>query len=142
MKKTFAETFPSGEVRADVTSVTLVNNTAKTNNVTVPDDTIWKLQSIRVMNPDDVARAISLTIYKEAAKTSRVLHLDTRNIAASAVFQWPNNGTGGEDRSNIPFDLVLFAGNTIEITWAAGGASSGGTIADAQVVFYRRLLKT
>jgi len=142
MKKTFAETFPSGEVRADVYSLTLANNTAKTNNYTVPDDTLWVLQSVRMTNPDDVQRTINMRLYKTSAKTSEIGLLSSVAAAAGAAIMYPNTGSGSATFLVPRENLVLFAGNTLEITWAAGGASSGGTDADGVVIFYRRLLKT
>jgi len=143
LKKTFAETFPSGEVRADVTSLTLVNNTAKTQDVTVADDTLWVLQSIKASNPDDVARTVQIRLYKEAAKTNLIALLASVSVSATSQLQFPSyTGASGTLSGQIGFPLTLFPGNTISITWSAGGASAGGTDADGQVIFYRRLLKT
>lgn len=139
MDEVFAHSFPAGEVACDVTSVTLANNTAKQNLITVPANTIWVLQSLKVTNPDDVNRVITIILYKEAALTNIIAGLASETVATTARLQIPHNTPGNtvEFNHNIK-DMVLGPGNTIWINWAAGGASAGGTDADGQVIFYRK----
>lgn len=142
MKNVFAETFPSGTVKTSVTSITLVNNTAKTQDVTVPTDTKWIIETIRAVNPDDVARFINVEIWRESAKTVRIATLTGLSTGALGAIQFPNNDDLTASISNSPFVLVLGAGMTISVTWSAGGASAGGTDADGLVILYRELTLT
>jgi len=139
LKNTLANTFPAGYITESVTSVTLANNTAKTQDVTVPDDTVWAVQSMQMGNPDNVARACYIKIYKTSSKTIKLLDLVSHGaVAAGSALIYPNLDTGSYNKAcNLGYPLVLKAGYTIEFTWAAGGASAGGTDADGQVIMYR-----
>lgn len=126
-----------GELVQDVTSVVLVNNTTKTIDKTVPDNRKWIILSIRAMNPDDVQRNITITKFKEAAKTNTIKRYNVAATAASSLLQWPSGPftAAFARKSSAPFE-VLVTGNTIEIVWVAGGASAGGTDADGLIVEY------
>lgn len=139
MKPVLAYTFPSGTPTADEYSITLVNNTAKTQDVTVPANELWVLQSVKITNPDDVTRNVTITLWNEAAKTNKILVLDSQNIATTDRLQIPSNDDHAYNFSNASKDFVLAAGMTIEVVWAAGGASTGATDADGLVIFYRKL---
>lgn len=133
--------FPGGRHLQAVTSVTLVNNTAKTIDTTVPDGKRWLLLNVRMNNPDDVARTERIWIYKEAAKTNFLRELLDSSINASAGGSFPSNEMSDvvdmQARGLPP--IILSAGNTIQAYWGAGGASSGGTDADGLVVEYLEL---
>ena len=140
MSDQFAWTFPAGKHEQEVTSVTLVDNTAKTNDITVPTGKRWLLQRIKVTNCDDVTRDITITLYKEAAKINVLCKLAFKaDVAANAAeeMMWPSFRV---DTMNFWYEaarpLILSAGNTIEVVWATGGASTGATDADGQVVDY------
>lgn len=121
------------------TSVVLVNNTAKTILVTVPVGQRWKLLGVRITNIDDVTRDVTVIIYKEAAKTTilRCLMLEAA-LAASAAedLLWPSERIDTDDHieASNAHEIILSAGNTIEVVWATGGASTGATDADGLVV--------
>lgn len=140
MDKVFAETFPSGQVLADVTALTLVNNTSKTVDVLVPTDCLWVLEQIKITNPDNVNRAVTVRLYKEAAKTNLIAGLGAVTLATTVTLLLPNNTPAADTTvdSNIR-GRVLGGGFTIELGWATGGASAGGTDADGIVVMYRKL---
>ena len=143
MKKVFAETFKGGYIYTSVNSLTLVNNTAKANDFTVPDDTVWILQNIRGTNPDDVQRTVSIIIYRTNAVTNRIRDVFNAAVGAGAVFNVPNdNPLANSTKCADIKDFVLGAGNTIRIYYDAGGASSGGTDADGIILNYRVLSKT
>lgn len=131
---TFALVFQGGKLNQQVTSVTLVNNTAKTIDTTVPAGKRWLLLGIKMNNSDSVARDVSMRIYKQAAKTNLVHELGIFSaVAAGATRVWPNVVTGVHF-SQAWFPIILEAGNTIQTQWATGGASAGGTDADGLVV--------
>lgn len=138
MKKIFAETFPSGKPEASITSITLVNNTAKTQDITVPTDSMWLIQTIKATNPDDVQRTTYIRLYNESAKTNLIANLIAAALNATQELYYPNSTTASTQCPNaLGQGLLLAGGMTISVTWAAGGASTGGTDADGLVVFYR-----
>jgi hypothetical protein len=143
MDKVFAETYPSGSIKATPTSVTLVNNTAKTVLITVPSDTVWVIQSIRVTNPDNVTRDTYLRLWKEVGMTTKIANLYYAALNTVTDFMYPNPNAVGNTYMEQPAEnLVLGPGMTLEIYYAAGGASAGGTDAYGIVVFYRELSLT
>jgi len=144
MKKVFAETFPRGTLKAAVTSITLVNNTGKVQDVTVPDDTIWELISIKITNPDNVARDFNAIVYKEAAKTNEIQQIMSLGaIASLAKYTVPNDSPALNTAICSAVRGMLLGPNwTINCIWSAGGASAGGTDADGLVIAYRELLLT
>lgn len=138
-------TFPhAGKLVQDVTSITLANNTAKTEDNTVPANKRWLLLNIRITNPDDVTRTVTVYKYKEAAKTNIIKQWEGVDIATTGAINLPKNqmladANKGSNRAHAEFPKqgdVCDAGNTISVTWAAGGASSGGTDADGLVLEY------
>lgn len=139
MKKVYAETFPAGQIVASVNSVTLANNTLKSTDYTVPTDTEWEVQSIRVNNPDDVARTVGITLKDSSG--NNILVLESTSVAASGTVQVPNNVVD-KSKSTAFTKFSLGAGMVINVVWAAGGASSGGTDADGVVILYRKKVMT
>jgi hypothetical protein len=143
MDKIFAETFPSGSIKTSVTSVTVVNNTTKTVDISVPTDTVWAIQSIKVVNPDDVARTVGINLYNEVAKTNQIALLTAASVGAGGLIHYPSNAAvENSELTRTGYPLVLGPGMTINIVLAAGGASSGGTTADGIVILYRQLSLT
>jgi len=134
-----AWTFPAGQIHKEVTSVTLVNGTAKTLDTVVPAGKVWKLDGIKAINCDDVNRNISATIYKEAGKTNEIKSIASVTVTTLQRIQWPSNDDLAQLVSNIEHDIILEAGNTISIVWASGGASTGATDADGLVIEYREV---
>ena len=141
MDKVFAETFPSGSVKSSITSITLVNNTSKTQDIVVPSDCVWVLESVRFTNPDNVDRSVNVKIFKEAAKTNELAFLFSATVTAGSVGHYPavaSNVVLG----HTGYPLTLGAGYVISVTWAAGGVSAGGTDADGLTIMYRELSLT
>ena len=139
MGNPFAFTFPGGQLKQEVTSLTLVNNTAKTVDITVPADKRWKFNMLKVVNVDNVNRAVTFTLYKEVGKTNIIQILWTKTVTAGAALVWPLAATPAADNT-MPFPmtdgLIMNAGNTISIVFATGGASAGATDADGIVADY------
>jgi hypothetical protein len=126
------------KVKHDITSLTLVNATAKNILHTVPVGEQQILIGWKMTNPDDVTRNMTVQLFKEAAKTNLLKVLFTEaNVAASQRRQWPQ----GENTSSVakdarPPSMWMTAGTTISFDWDSGGASTGGTDADGLVVEY------
>jgi len=129
---------PLGRLIQEVTSVTLVNNTALTIDKTVPSGKRRILLSFRMRNPDDVQRTISAIKYVEAAKTNWIksYYLATA-LGATASIQWPGGtpSATAQLEASKPWEL-LDPGNTIAFTWASGGASTGAVGATDLVIEY------
>lgn len=142
MKKVFAETFESGSIEADPVSITLVNNTQKTQDFSVATDCIYELIAIKATNPDDVARVVTIELFKEVAKTNHIATLGSGSVNAGSRLSWPGNSVSAAQNWLQPRPCLLGPNWTIRVTWAAGGASAGGTDADGLVVWYRKLSLT
>lgn len=134
--------FHAGKKEIAVTSVTLVNNTAKTIDTVVPASEKWQLLNIKVVNCDDVARNVTVIHYKEAAKTNLVKVFGyIAALGAAGVFNMPSSTTAISDKLTFwTAPQILHAGETISVIWAAGGASTGATDADGLVIEYLRLV--
>lgn len=129
-----------GKNLKSVTSVTLVNNVTKAIDLTVPSGKKWVVMGFTANNPDNVQRAFSAVVYKEAAKTNLLRYLKSLAGAAfiaGARTQWPTNGVSDTiQRGNQAPFLLLNESNTIQFQWPAGGASAGGTDADGLILEY------
>lgn len=140
MKPVLAWTFPGGKLKQEVTSVVLVNNTLKVIDTTVPAGKQWKLIGVKALNIDDVDRTVTINVYKEAGKTNLLRELNKGALGANAGehLHWPSEGvsTGEADHTSQWADIPLVPGNTINVQWAAGGASTGATDADGLVIEY------
>lgn len=136
MSPSFVFTHPAGKLKQDVTSVTLVNNTAKTVVATVPDRKRWILLSVKAVNADDVTRTITINVYKEAAKTNLLRCLAYAACPTVTSLVWPNPYSASVEWSKTMWwcDVILAEGNTIEVIWGAGGASTGSVDADGLVI--------
>lgn len=129
-----------GRLQEPVTSVVLANNTALDVSTTVPAGKRWILLQVKMGNPDNVSRNLTIDIFKEAALTSRLFSLIVvMACSAAAERQWPNSSTGNVSGLYLACLVILEAGNTIHTQWAAGGASTGGTDADGLVITYIEL---
>lgn len=127
-----------GILRQSQNTVTLANNTALTINFTCPANKKWLLLGVTIHNPDDVNRDVTLRKFKEAGKTNLIAPLQSKTIAATQEYVWPNQANVGDRSRQIstsPAELLI-AGNTLEVVWAAGGASAGGTDTDGLVFEY------
>jgi len=133
---------PMERLKQEVTSITLVNNTKKTEDVTVPQGERWLLLNVKMANNDDVTRDIRCTIYKEAAKTNMIRHLMFyAAVPTNAYRQWPSWPSGGTSGSATFQNalVILDSGNTLDCIWEAGGASAGAVDADGLVVEYLKV---
>ena len=140
VRSVIAWTFPAGKLWQDVTSVTLVNNTAKTVDIVSKNHKRILILNIKATNPDNVARDITLTKYKETAKTNIIKTLYTVSRNAGATLNWPNSiaaEIGTDPRMASP--CILEYTNKIAVVWGAGGVSAGGVDADGLVVEYLEL---
>jgi len=100
------------------------------HDITVPAGKRWQLLTVKASQNDDVARAIRIHIYKEAAATNKIFELAyDAAVATAGVLCWPN-------KDYAPFPVILVAGNMIRIQYVAGGASSGSVDADGVVITY------
>lgn len=142
-EQVYAWTFQGGDLKQVVTSVVLVNATAKTLDTVVPTGKRWKLLGVKAINGDDVTRDINVFIYKEPAKTNvlrKLIRIDAV-LANGGVCQWPNyhvttTATTGCNALHQPAEVILAAGNVISVVWATGGASTGATDTDGLVIEY------
>lgn len=131
-------TFPGGKPKQEVTSVTLVNNTAKTVDMTVPSGKQWILLGVRIANMDDVDRACTIRKYVTAGKTSLIAQLFSATLTATGGRgHFPGTSTSVSTRhvASNPSEFMV-DGNTLSIVWAAGGASAGVVDVDGLVVEY------
>lgn len=127
-----------GEKKESITSLTLVNNVAKTIDITVPTNKKWLLLGIKAANPDNVDRAINTQVFKEAAKTNLLSRLLSNSTATLVVIYWPS-AVSVQTSARAWHPRILEAGNVISTIWAAGGASAGGTDADGLIIEYLEL---
>lgn len=133
----FSWTFPGGRLVQDVQSLTLVNNTQKTLQVAPGAYKRYIILNVKAVNCDDVARNITATKYQDAAKTIVVKTLYTVARNAGSTFNWPNSTTG--EVGTCPMSCkseILENPNVLQISWSAGGASTGATDADGLVIEY------
>lgn len=140
MKRVFAEIFPSGLITSHVEAVTVVNNTQKLIDWSVPTDTLRVLEGYTMTNPDSVARDLYARLYSSAAKTERLMYLSIGgSTPAGSHTCFPNNDDLAAGYSNNKQSVPLGPGMTVEFTWAAGGVSAGGTDTDGLAILYREL---
>ncbi len=110
---------------------TLGNNTALTRTITVPTSARWKIYGGTALNADSVTRTIDVRI------TDGTESLFDRLMSGNAL-SGDNQGWPSPEASRLLTQLgeppPLVGGDEIEITWAAGGASAGGTARSSAVV--------
>lgn len=120
-----------------VTSITLVNNTGKTQDTTTPAGKRWLILSIKAFNIDDVARNIKIVKWLEAGKTNILQQIAFHaDVAQNHQLSWPINQVDVEEYTESFYTLIMDAGNTLTVTWPTGGASTGGVDADGLVIEY------
>ena len=128
--------FQGGRKVDSVTSVTLVNNVTKTIDTTVPTGKRWFLIQVKTSNVDNVARVLTVRVYKEAGKTNILRILGSKSSLQNERMQYPSSITGDAKVTWFPAVVILDEGNTITAEYTAGGASAGGTDADGLVIEY------
>lgn len=130
-----APSFPAGRVmgseegRGSIVSneadSTLVNNTALTRTITVPANARWKLYGGDVLNGDDVSRNLSVAVDDGTDRIFTYVVGSALGVSARHAYPFDTGGSITELSAIGPVPLV--AGDRVRITWAAGGASAGGT---------------
>lgn len=118
--------FPAGFYSDNVTSIVLVNNTAKTQFLTVPTGKAWMILGGIVHNGDDVARNVSVVIRTSSDVWLQVLY-DATSVAAGAEKQFPTSDMADGSVGPSAYPVMAFSGEKVKFTYAAGGASAGGT---------------
>lgn len=115
-----------GEILSNHADVTLVNNTAKTEIVTVPTGVRWYVFCGKVYNGDDVQRTCRVTV-TDASDEVLMKCLDFAVGATDEAF-FPNmDDVGANQLGGAGYPFPLAAGWKIKFSFAAGGASAGGT---------------
>lgn len=116
-----------GEIKSNLnTNVTLVNNTAKTQDITVPTGMRWYIFGGKVSNGDSVDRATYVRLQDGSANT--ILYLkSSATLAAGAEWNFPQHADNTSQIQGGSYPLPALAGWVIRFYWAAGGASAGGT---------------
>lgn len=113
-----------GRLVTNEASSTLVNNTALTRTVTVPTNARWRFHGGHAFQADDVAR--TLTVVADDGTAGQHLGLWLADSIAAATRAYFPFAPAASTRS-IMSPMMLEEGDRILITWAAGGASAGGT---------------
>lgn len=138
---TLQKIFQGGYKKNNVTSVTLVNNTTKTLDLSPGAGKRWQLLRFICYNPDDVARNVSVN-QRDASDTvidsviaSSAFNPGTFQCAPAAAHNLVTETAGHFDGGIIEDDEYM------RVTWAAGGASSGGTDADGLVMQVMEIVK-
>lgn len=129
-------TFPGGQKVKAITSLTLVNNTAKNLDLLCGTGKIIIILHVRAINADNVNRGVLIRHYNEAAATNLISMVCSATIVTLEVLQWPNTDMDELQSTTLFYPLILVAGNILRISWAAGGASAGATDADGLVIEY------
>lgn len=119
-------TFEGGDIISNYAAVALVNNTAKTETVTVTSNQRWMIYAGHIMNGDDVGRDCRVYIDNGTNELYRLL-LD--NCGASGGYSFfPNSeALGANSCGNPRYPIPVIAGWRIVFYYAAGGASAGGS---------------
>ena len=115
-----------GEIKANYTAVTLVNNTAKNQAVTVPANKRWFLWGGFADNADDVARSFKISLFD--ADDQLIMRLiRSQSLAGPGEIMYPNTEATILQTGHGAYPIVMDAGWYLAFYWAAGGASTGGT---------------
>jgi len=118
----------------NVTSITLVNDTAKTQDVTVPSGKRWRLLWCKQTNPDSVTRNLYAKLY-DASDNDLGFIISANAVTSGLEHAFPCRSHAGWDEiSAESSEIWLDAGEYIRFTWDKGGTSTGGTDADGLVV--------
>lgn len=119
-----------GRIVSNYNEDILVNNAAKTRTLTVPANKRWLLAGVgHLLNGDDVTRNCKAEVFDESDKFICNL-LRNQAITAAAIVHIPNMEENDE-QARVVFPFFLYEGWYVKITWAAGGASAGGTATSA-----------
>jgi len=114
-----------GRYQDNRTSVTLVNNTSKTQDITCSGGFRMMVLGGHIQNNDDVDRNCNVT-KKYTNGTTALNLLATTTIAASATEYFPTSDMDDISIGCGAYPLFLDESEYIRFSWLAGGASSGG----------------
>jgi hypothetical protein len=106
-------------------TTTLINNTLAARTITVPSNRRWWLFWVYSINGDNVTRNMMVEHYNSAGQLINML-FPLSAKTAGLLLCWPHT-TSGTNYFAPAEAIPLKAGDYIVITWAAGGASAGGT---------------
>lgn len=118
-----------GDLKHNLTAVTLVNNTTKLQDMTVPTGRRWKVFFGGIYNGDDVARNLKVAVRESGGVAEIIPLLATVSTGASTNRYFPK-AFGASDQVALgagAYPFWLEAGDVIRFTFTAGGASAGGT---------------
>ena len=119
-----------GEIIDNYNTATLVNNTQKTETIIVPDGHRWKLFGGCVLNADSVSRTVTVKVFNSSDKLIGYFVSASVNAAGYAAYPCTQASKVHCSTSGFP----MKAGDYIQIVWAAGGASAGGTAEYSAVI--------
>lgn len=117
-----------GKLYQERASVTLVNNTTKTLDLTVPAGKRWLVYMVSMTNGDDVDRTANVFVVDGSGNTLHVLGYATISAGGGSMKELLGGietGTNTTYFRKIP--ILIKAGNKLRLKWNAGGTSSGGT---------------
>ena len=115
-------TFPAGEIIEGEDTSTLVNNTEKVTSLTVPTGKRWVLNGFKILNADDVVRDVYIRL-KNSSSTRLFRMFEHGALGVGARIYGPNASAD----TLVLKPIVMESGEIVDIVWAAGGASAGGT---------------
>jgi len=118
-------TIPASVIYQSRDSVTLENNTAKNVLLTVPAGKIWRVHAVRMHNGDDVSRDVQVKILDSSNNTLHIL--SDASLTASSYKEMLNFLPTTPAAAACPNPVLIKGGNKLQLSWAAGGTSSGGT---------------
>ncbi len=114
-----------GRIVTNEAPSTLVNNTALTRVITVPTNARWRLGYGTILNGDSVDRAVGYEWDDGTEPIGGWLFNENLPVITAGfrlhVPMFPSAQAGAVQQP------LLTEGDRINITWAAGGASAGGT---------------
>ncbi len=106
--------------------ITLVNNTLVSRVLICPTGARWRLEGGSMNNADNVERAATVLVDDGTAGHNHTRYHNSSAIAAGVDLVYPAHTTG-QDRESFRESVMMSEGDRITFTWAAGGASAGGT---------------
>lgn len=120
----FSWMFPGGRVVDNRSTTALVNNTVKSESITVPANKRWLVIGGAMQNADNVTRICQAVVYNEADQL--LFQIFYASLATTVRGYFPSEASDTY-RTAICYPLILEAGQYAKLTWQAGGASTGGT---------------
>jgi hypothetical protein len=117
-----------GKFKRNKTTITLVNNTDLTTDITVPTGKIWKIYGGKAENPDNVARTVNVIAYDK--NTIQLGYLESASVGANGYVVFPCAGRDATKDTGVfsahSYPIIAEAGDFIRFIHVAGGVSAGG----------------